>query len=104
MTSVRFATPEASSSSPGALAVLQLLPAVESWWAPSTTTSDGKVVPGIVRTMDGWAVFACTKYSTLTSGREAARACHRERIQAADWSPVGQVWRRVKNSPRLMIV
>ena len=44
MTSERLAIPEASSSAPGDRLVEQLLPAMESWWPPRTTTSLGSVV------------------------------------------------------------
>jgi hypothetical protein len=68
MTSVKDATPEASSSAPGALPPELLM---ESRCPPTTTTSLARVVPVMVRMTDGWAQAVCRNSSTLTSVRAA---------------------------------
>jgi len=46
--------PEASSSAPGAVRH-EPSNAIESRWPPITTTSPGRVVPGMVMITDFWA-------------------------------------------------
>jgi hypothetical protein len=91
MTSVSVATPEASSSAPGATWVVLPPPPVliESRWAPSTTISPGSSLPLIVRMTEGWVEQVLQVLSSvLTSVRDPASVCQRERIHSAEVRPV----------------
>ena len=86
--SVKLATPEASSSEPGARPVVGLLELTESRWPPITTTSPGRVVPAMVSTTDGCAQPAWLNSSTVTSPRPCAYVSQRLRSQLAASTPV----------------